>query len=427
MKKMLLFLALISAWSANAQKSKKHYCGSDLYANQLDNKYPGFKTQLEEITTHAGYKTRATIVTIPVIVHVVYKNATENLTDNYINAQIDLLNKSLGRLNSDTTNMRSMFQSKVGGSKIRFQLEQIKRVSTTTSSFDASSIWGFDYSDLVKKTSQGGSDAVSTSTKLNIWVCDLTIDGTDGLVGYAYPPVGAPNWPAGSSAPDATLDGVIIDYLAVGGPGKAPKGYSTYGFVGKSTVHEVGHYLGLRHIWGDDGGACQGDFGYKDDGISDTPVTDDNSNFDCDKVKNTCIEASGDLADMVENYMDYSEETCQNSFTKLQVSAMEYVIDNIRTGVRYPLGVNETAALANKISIYPNPVSDILFIDVRDLNFVHAKITMTNTVGQVVSLLEAPKSNEPMQINTNCISKGMYFVNIQLDEEKTITKKIIIR
>lgn len=221
---------------------------------RIGSKYPGLEKALKTIRFPENKnKTRAAIVYIPVVVHVVSKNGQEDIPEVYIQAQIDQLNRCYGRTNSDTTNMRSIYQSRVGATKIRFWLDQIRRVTTTIPNFDWNSLGAPDY---VKETANGGDDAISPSTKLNVWICDLTINGVDGLVGYAYPPAGLPNWGGGGNAPIPGYDGVVLDFQDVGGPNKHPYGYASLGLRGKTLVHEVGHYLGLRHIWGDDGGAC---------------------------------------------------------------------------------------------------------------------------------------------------------------------------
>ncbi len=411
--------------SAYAQ-SVAYTCGSAEYLDRLDNQFPGTKERVEHVTDHANYRSRSGTVTIPVVFHVVYKAAVENLSSNYLNAQIDLLNQCYARTNSDTTNMRSIFQSRVGSSKVRFILDQVIRVSTTLTSFDASSTSGFANSDIVKQTGSGGSDAISPDSKLNVWICDLTKDGSNTLIGYAYPPAGAPNWTAGSQAPTPAFDGVVIDYMDIGGPLKQPVGYSS-GFRGKALVHEIGHYLGLRHIWGDDGGACQGQAGFKDDGLSDTPVAGDYSNFDCNKTKNSCVETSGDLLDMVENYMDYSSATCQNSFTKMQISAMEYVLDNIRVNVHIPLGVSMTETVSKKIELYPNPVSDILYMQIENIEYEKVHLAISNTLGQSIFSTVHRKSLSPLEINTHNFAKGIYFINVQIDDLPVISKKIILQ
>src|SRR5690606_39460427 len=122
---------------------------------------------------------------------------------------------------------------------------------------------------------------------------------------------------------------------------------------------EVGHYLGLRHIWGD--GDCN-----EQDGIDDTPNAADQSNQDCNFANNTCtdnIGTLGDLPDMVENYMDYSEETCQNSFTLGQIDMMRSIIENYRWELvnGTPASFNEDEAF--QLQVFPNPSTSLVFIN----------------------------------------------------------------
>ena len=125
-----------------------------------------------------------------------------------------------------------------------------------------------DSIDNVKNSEQGGVDAWPTDRYLNIWVCSLE-NIMCGMFGVAYPPVGALNWEAGTAAPSPELDGVVLDYHVVGenNPlGEADDYYSLF-TLGKTAVHEIGHYLGLIHIWGSGSASCD-----SDDGFEDTPL-----------------------------------------------------------------------------------------------------------------------------------------------------------
>lgn len=429
MKKLLTMLVAIGATLITSAQLNHKYCGSAEYLQALEISNPGITQYVKDLASQPVSKTRNTVITIPVVVHIVYKNATENLADSYISAQIDLLNKSFLRQNADTTNLRSTFQSIVGPAKIQFMLVQTKRVSTTKSGFemDYNGFTGYLYADDVKQTNFGGSDAVDPTRKLNIWVCDITEpSGLGEVLGYAYPPSGLSNWPGGSSASTTSLDGVVIDYVAFGGDSKKPLGLMA-GLVGKTAVHEVGHYLGLRHIWGDDNGACSTN-PIGEDGVADTPSAGDASNFDCDKVKNTCNSTqSGDKPDMVENYMDYSKESCQNSFTKGQVSLMEGVLANQRVLVRIPTSVNDVD-YQNHISVYPNPAQHSVNVSLYNLDFETVTISLLDPLGKQIErkiLQRSQNQSGGVEFNMSQLPKGIYFFKFTIDGKDAHNQKVM--
>ena len=430
MTKFILLLITSTFLLSNLSAQNTNKCGSHEILKSIEQKNPGYSKELNKIgNSNTLNKTRGSIIYIPVVVHVVYKNATENLSDSYITAQIDILNKTYARKNADTTNTRSIFNNIVGPVDVQFVLAQIKRVPTTVQgfTFDFDLFSGENYADDVKISNNGGSDAVIPTKNLNIWVCDITLPaGQAGeLLGYAYPPPGLPNWGAGSSYSSVAVDGVVIDYIAFGGLSKLPLGASTYGLKGKTCVHEVGHYLGLRHIWGDDGGACQGDVGFEDDGITDTPHADNESNSDCNKTKNTCNQGTGDLPDMVENYMDYSSEGCQNAFTKGQSSFMYNVLTNIRTGIRVPTGIEENT-YSTFINLFPNPTSESLVVNFSNLDYTNAVIEIKDITGKTIKTAYV---NEKTAIFTvDGLSKfqnGLYIASISINNYK-INKSFLI-
>ncbi|MGK0138858.1 MAG: hypothetical protein ACI9DJ_002314 [Algoriphagus sp.] len=163
----------------------------------------------------------------------------------------------------------------------------ITRTSTTMSSFNTN--------DKVKFTSSGGHDARPTGTYLNIWVCDL-----DDFLCYTQSPIGQVN-----------TDGVVIDYQYTGTIGTAPSPFD----LGRTATHEVGHWLNLRHIWGD--GGCG-----VDDSVDDTPESDA-ANFNCVVGHVSC-----GTVDMVQNYMDYSYDACMNLFTDGQKTRMRALFES---------------------------------------------------------------------------------------------------
>ena len=102
---------------------------------------------------------------------------------------------------------------------------------------------------------------------------------------------------------------------------------------GRTATHEVGHYFGMRHIWGDGGGIFGGSSCNEDDGIADTPNQGAQSSNNCDTTLNTCVDPVGDMPDLIENHMDYSDETCKNMWTQMQADFIRNVLENERSGL----------------------------------------------------------------------------------------------
>ncbi len=266
MKKYFLFLVVfISVLFANSQSRN---CGTTEHLEFLKSQDPMLEERMQNNENNLQYwienqpeSSSTTITTIPVVVHVVYYNSTENINSIQVQSQIDVLNKDFRRLNIDASNTPSAFQSVAADCEIEFCLATtdpngnsttgITRTSTSQSSFNTN--------DGVKYSSSGGVDAWNTSEYLNIWVCDLG----GGLLGYAQ-------FPGGSSS----SDGVVCDYAYFGNTGTATSPYH----LGRTATHEVGHYLNLWHIWGN--GSCGNDH------CNDTP-TQQSSNSGCPSFPST--------------------------------------------------------------------------------------------------------------------------------------------
>ncbi len=254
------------------------------------------------------------LITIPVVVHIVWNQAAENISDEQIYSQIDVLNEDFRRLNSDTNSI----WPQAADSEIEFCLAAvdpdgfptcgITRTQTDETSFGSSG-------DPVKFSSSGGIDAWPSSDYLNIWVCDLS--GT--LLGYAQFPGGA-----------AATDGIVVDYYNFGRIGDLDPDFD----LGRTATHEVGHWLNLRHIWGD--GPCP-----FDDFVDDTP-TSNAPNYGCDIGSIAC-----GSEDMVQNYMDYSDDFCMNLFTEGQKDRMRALFSP--GGNRFSL-ISSTACTAQTVS-----------------------------------------------------------------------------
>lgn len=239
-------------------------------------------------------------VTIPVVVNVVYRTAGENLPDAQIQSQIDSLNADYTATNPDKATTPAPFAGRIGDPGVRFKLVKIVRKKTTQSSFGASG-------DPVKKSASGGVPPTDSKSKLNLWACTLG----DGLLGYAQFPLGP-----------VETDGVVILNKAFGTVGALSPAFN----LGRTATHEIGHWLNLRHIWGDspDCGA--------DDGVADTPIQG---------IANTGVPTfphischNGPHGDLFMNYMDYTDDRGMVMFTHGQVERMHAALLGPRKAYR---------------------------------------------------------------------------------------------
>jgi hypothetical protein len=251
---------------------------------------------LEEIESHTskwikekGENSERAVVTIPVVFHVVYRTSTENISDAQLQSQLDVLTDDFRRLNSDADGT----WSQAADTEIQFCLATVDPNGNATSGITRTStnVNGFGTNDSVKFNSSGGKDAWPAGDYLNFWVCNIG----GGILGYAQ-------FPGGS----ASTDGVVCGYQYTGTIGTATSPFD----LGRTATHEVGHWLNLRHIWGD--GNCNAD-----DFVSDTP-TSDAANYGCAVGHTSCSST-----DMVQNYMDYSDDACMNLYTLGQKNRMQ--------------------------------------------------------------------------------------------------------
>jgi len=288
-------------------------CASqDVLAEQLKAD-PDLKRRMDEVesftkrfaTNRALQRLVLDTMFIPVVVNVLFKTAIENISLGQIQSQINVLNEDFESTNADVSKIPSIFTGvKAADTKIRFVLETIVRKSTNKKSWSTN--------DAMKKSNLGGINPTSPTTKLNMWAC--TIGG--GILGYAQ-------FPGGSAA----TDGVVILNSAFGSRSKFPSGFyiNTYD-LGRTATHEVGHWLNLRHIWGD--ATCGNDF------VDDTPLhTSPNYNCPAANIKSTC---TGTPIMMTMNYMDYTADACMYMFSASQKLRMQatYAVGGPRASFR---------------------------------------------------------------------------------------------
>ena len=251
------------------------------------------------VQEHGSEHRMGNVITIPVVVHVVYRTSVQNISQAQIQSQIDVLNADYRKLNTDIGSVPTAWQGIAADAEIQFCLAQrdpngapttgINRVQTTVNSFGING-------DPVKSSSTGGADAWPASQYLNIWVCNLG----GGLLGYAQFPGGA-----------AATDGVVIGYNFFGNTGAVSAPYNK----GRTTTHEVGHWAGLYHTF-------QGGCTTTNDSVSDTPA-EKSAAYGCPTGRDTCTGTKFPGQDPIRNFMDYTDDSCMNTFSAGQIARMQ--------------------------------------------------------------------------------------------------------
>ena len=309
------------------------------------------QTRISQRKKQSNLRALAGPYKIPVVIHVIHSGAAigseGNLSDAQIISQIDVLNKDFKRLNSDAANTPPEFLSVAGSLDIEFVLaKQSPEGLPTTGIVRVNGVqpsWSVNQDEELKAVSYWPSEDY-----LNIWVTNLS----GGYLGYAQFPVsnlaGLEEFHDGL----AETDGVVIDYTVFGVGASDPQ-YN----LGRTTTHEVGHFFGLRHIWGDESGCSGTDY------VGDTPNQADET-YDCPTHPvNDCSTTK-----MFQNYLDYTDDACMNLFTQGQVDRMSIIIEDpsvprrssllTSPGLDDPIcGENDAVDVAITSLVEPGPVT----------------------------------------------------------------------
>lgn len=346
-------------------------------------------------------------IRIPVVIHNLYHLPSEKLTDEQVNSQIAVLNASFRRRNADTTRTPAYFKPFAADCNIEFYLaiSDPKRRATTGIIRKYTPVKSWEADDKMKFSAEMGDDAWDPGSYLNIWVCNL-----NRVAGYASVPGDV-----------AAKDGIVIG-LGAFGTINTLSGYD----MGKTAVHEVGHWLGLKHLWGDQ--YCG------DDGVDDTPKQA-GFNIECpNSINITC--GNGPYGDMYMNYMDLTSDGCMNLFTLGQKARMRALFDpgGPRHNLLFSRGLTQPWISEIPIpeedprwlhpQLYPNPASNFITIDLAyDSRWIGKKIQVVNLQGQTVMIV--PVSARTQQIDITKLQAGIYLLAAKREDNESLKLKFV--
>jgi len=309
-KKLFLYLCLATlAFSNVAAQITERNCGSmDNLARQLEQdptmeqRMQAIERQTEEFVA-AGAPTNRAVVTIPVVFHIIHNGdavgSNENISDALIMAQLDQLNKDFRRLNSDASSVPSIFQGVAADAEVQFCLAQRTPAGAATTGINRLNKGQASWTSSQIESTLKPQTIWDRNKYLNLWT--VIFGGSDaGTLGYAQFPGGTAN-----------TDGVVLLHTSVGSMATPNAAGGAYG-KGRTATHEVGHWLNLRHIWGD--ANCGSDL------VNDTP-THNTANYGCPTYPHasTC---SGAPTEMTMNFMDYTDDACMYMYSTGQKNRM---------------------------------------------------------------------------------------------------------
>ena len=346
------------------------------------------------------------VIIIPVVIHVLYNNAAQNISDAQILSQLQSLNNDYRKLNADVVNVPAAFAPLSGDARIVFCIAKIDAAGKATTGIirKYTAEQSFIADDGMKFSTQGGDNAWDSKRYLNIWVCNLF----GRSLGYASLP-GA----------QADKDGVVIQYNVFGTTGNVIAPFNK----GRTLTHEAAHWLGLKHIWGD--ANCG------DDGIADTPPQQ-NYNNGCPSFPHKTACSINGNGDMFMNFMDFTDDACMYMFSKGQAIKMRsmFAIGGARNSflnssvcdsnsVQRGAVAIDPAAAKTTISLFPNPATKFINIETKNVSDIGQTVKICNVYGGVVisKLLLTQKTS----ITIQQLPAGIYFVKVgDGKENKTI-------
>jgi len=331
------------------------------------------------------------LIYIPVVFHLLYRDSIQYVSDAQVQNQLDALNADFSL--SDSASVPAVFRLLAADTRIRFCLAALEGNSSIRRKIVTEPEIGF--SDNYYQTKLGGLDPERTRDVLNIWVTEIQSAGD--VAGFSTTP----------SELGEAQDGIVIDYRYFGSGGTAISPFD----LGRTLTHEVGHWLGLRHIWGNAPG-CD-----SDDLVEDTPVQ-----YDRYRGCPSWPQTSCGSDDMFMNFMDLTDDACMALFTTDQKMFMRGILLSLRSGVASddPCEVTTSIQMHQKtLRPYPNPFDAYIQMP---LQFSSSIVTCYSIGGRQVF-----KGKVYKRINTSEWRAGLYLITVQGATQSETFKMLKVR
>ena len=360
--------------------------------------------------TSSGASSSSTpsLITIPVVVHILYNTNTENISDAQVQSQIDVLNADYQKKNADTAEIPSYYRSLAANCGFRFglALADTNGQATTGIIHKYTSNSYFTINDDIKSSATGGDDGWDRDRYLNIWVGNLTGD----VLGYSSVVGGA-----------KATDGVVVLYTAFGTVGTATAPFN----LGRTAVHEVGHWLNMIHTWGDD--SCGTDL------VADTPPQQGPTYGDPSGIIITCGNTL--YGNLYQDYMDFTDDIGMHLFHERAEGPDAYAY-SLRAGfamrcclTTVPVDTAEGAVPAAAaegsiygMAIYPNPAVSLATVQLTDPACLGGLLDVYNQLGQKVMTVRVTALT--LHLDVAGLASGIYFIRSS-DGKKAAVGKLM--
>ena len=404
---VLLILLYHSNLDLNAQQ-----CLTSLIRNENIATNSAIKDQIDrnEIKIQDWIKNNSSsprdVITLPVVVHILWYNEEENISDEQVFSQLQVLNDDFRKKNENFSATPSEFMDRAADIEVEFCLATIDPNGNPSNGIIRTETFreGIGATEFWYNPDEGGSQAWDTDSYINIWVCNF---GSEEFLGFATAP---------GTAEPAESDGLVINYLNFGTSGTASNSFPNH--LGRTTTHEMGHYFNLEHLWGPELGGCN-----EDDNVADTPSQDWESE-ECPVFPSYDDCTFSGIGLNYSNFLDYTDDECMTMFTEGQKDRMLGALNELRPSLLLsnacspPSYTNEDLIQELEL-IFANPVSSQLVISLLENDDLIEEFELWDNKG---SYMLSGKVNDVLDIST--LQDGVYIIRIK--EFPSLTRKLLV-